>query len=207
MIEFDYPLGATPLDYDSLHLLIPKISIQAELNDFEARNIAAAIQWAEKSSKLKNNLMSIAGLTLLHKRMFNFTWSWAGKFRKSNTNIGSPWELIQGELKALCDDIRYQLEHQVYPLAELAVRFHHRLVLIHPFPNGNGRHARLAADLLLRFNHQPQLVWGGKSLDANSNLRQHYITAMRQADKGDYAPLMEFCLKAGQSGKEKGPDC
>lgn len=192
MIEFLHPHGATPIDIDSLHLLIPEISTHEELNEFEARNIASAIQWAHRSYKLKKDLMSIQGLKLLHNKMFDSTWRWSGKFRNVNTNIGISWEQIQVAVQALCDDTQYHIANQVYPWKELAVRFHHRIVSIHPFTNGNGRHARLAADLLLRFNNQPTLIWGDASLNNDCEQRSAYIESLRKADRGDICPLLRF---------------
>ena len=196
MIKLVYPPGATPLDADALKDLIPAIITQGELNEFEARNIADAVQWAARSRKLRKELLLSANLTLLHKRMFNNTWKWAGGFRHVNTNIGVSWEHIRPELQALCADVKYQIERQTYSWDELAVRFHYRLVAIHPFLNGNGRHARLAADLLLMFNNQPELTWGSASLVENTSLRREYISAIHEADKGIIQPLIDFARRS-----------
>ena len=148
------PEGATPLDPDTVAGLIPGLTTQAELNEFEAANIAAAVRWAVRSRVLRRDLLSAEGLRRLHRRMFDRTWRWAGDFRRTQTNIGVEWHQIPIQLSALCTDTLYQREHAAFgdtPAGwdEWACRFHHRLVLIHPFPNGNGRHARLATDLLL----------------------------------------------------------
>ena len=126
--------------------------------------------------------------------MFNFTWTWAGQFRRSDKNIGVHWPLIQAELHKLCDDTRFWVEQETFAWTELGARFHHRLVSIHPFPNGNGRHARLATDVLLRQNGQSSFTWGSVSLGAASAIRRQYIQALRSADAGDMSPLIEFVL-------------
>lgn len=167
-MRMEYPDGATPLDPDLLQALIPDLSTQQELNEWEAQNIAAALRWALRSRSLRRDLLSLSGLTLLHQRMFDQTWRWAGKFRLSDTNIGVVWHQAPTQVQALCDDVRYQMQFVsdssssggAYSWKERAVRFHHRLVLVHPFPNGNGRHARLATDLLLFYHGQPLFSWG-----------------------------------------------
>ncbi|WP_395091451.1 mobile mystery protein B [Armatimonas sp.] len=202
-MTFDYPEGATPLDPDTIQGLIPGLTTQGELNEFEARNIASALQWALRSRTLKRDLLTSNGLTRLHERMFNITWRWAGQFRKRETNIGVVPTQIPVALAALCGDVAYQVEHQVFGWDELAVRFHHRLVLIHPFPNGNGRHARLAADLLMHYQGLPMFSWGARSitegantggtlLTQSSDVRSAYLSALRQADRGDFEPLLAF---------------
>lgn len=124
--------------------------------------------------------------------MFNKTWRWAGKFRKSNKNIGVFWEQIPVRLKLLFDDVAYQIEKHVYELDELAARFHHRLVHIHPFPNGNGRHARLMSDILLFNQGAKRFTWGQENLVLDSQTKKGYINALRQADKHDYRALLNF---------------
>jgi Fic-DOC domain mobile mystery protein B len=193
--NLDYPPGATPLDADELASLLPgHITTQGELNEWEQLNILQGEQWARKQRK---GILSEAFLRQLHKQMFGETWRWAGEFRKSDKNIGIDWLKIGVELKKLLDDVRYQVEHGSFPVDEIAVRFHHRLVAIHPFPNGNGRHARLMADLLIERLGQPRFTWGQRSLNAgnlvNANeTRQCYIAALQAADARDIAPLLAF---------------
>lgn len=189
---FTYPPGATPLDPDAAAGLLPSIATQGELNEFEAANILRADRWASRSRTLRRDYPNVTALRELHRRMFDQTWRWAGQFRRVETNIGIAWPRIAGDLHALCDDVRYQVTHGVYDWDERAARFHHRLVAIHPFPNGNGRHARLAADLLLAFNGQPRLTWGSAGLTADAAPRREYIAALRAADGGDIVPLMAF---------------
>lgn len=189
---FTYPPGATPLDPDAAAGLIPNLTTQGELNEFEAANILQASRWANRSRTLRRDYPTVTALRELHRRMFDQTWRWAGQFRRVGTNIGISWPRIAGDLLALCDDVRYQIEHEVYPWDERAARFHHRLVSIHPFPNGNGRHARLATDLLLTFNGQPRFTWGSAGLTEDAAPRRAYIASLRDADRGDITPLLAF---------------
>lgn len=189
-IQLDYPPGATPLDGDELASLIPgHITTQGELNEWEQLNVVQGENWARKQRK---EILNEGFLLQLHKQMFGETWKWAGEFRKSDKNIGVDWLKIGVELKKLLDDTHYQIEHESYPPDEIAVRFHHRLVAIHPFPNGNGRHARLMADLLVERLGQPRFTWGRRSLVDASETRQHYIAALQAADRRDIAPLLAF---------------
>ena len=189
---FDYPEGATPLDPASAADLIPGLTTQGELNEFEARNILRAEQWALRARGDNRDVLLVTTLRKLHQRMFDQTWKWAGTFRRVETNIGVAWPQIPLRLEQLCQNTRYQIEHAVFPWEELAARFHHELVLIHPFPNGNGRHARLATDLLLQRHGQARFTWGSRSLTEAGATRQEYITALRQADAGAFDPLLRF---------------
>lgn len=189
-MHIDYPPGATPLDADELASLIPgHITTQGELNEWEQANIVQGDQWARKQRK---EILNEAFLRQLHHQMFGETWKWAGEFRKTDKNIGVDWLQIGVELKKLLDDTHYQIEHASYPPDEIAVRFHHRLVAIHPFPNGNGRHARLMADLLVERLGQPRFTWGSRSLIDAGATRQAYIAALQAADRRDIAPLLAF---------------
>jgi Fic-DOC domain mobile mystery protein B len=190
VMHIDYPPGATPLDADELASLVPgHITTQGELNEWEQANIVQGDQWARKQRK---EILNDAFVRQLHKQMFGETWRWAGEFRKSNKNIGIDWPKISVELRKLLDDVHYQIEHASCPPDEIAVRFHHRLVAIHPFPNGNGRHARLIADLLVERLRQPRFTWGSRSLFDAGETRQAYIAALQAADARDYAPLLDF---------------
>ena len=125
--------------------------------------------------------------------MFNKTWPWAGTFRKSAKSIGIDWTQIAVALKNLLDNTAYQIENQAVPIDEIVVRFHHQLLLIHAFPNGNGRHARLIADTLIVNLGGKRFSWGGNTSIATLGLtRQNYLSALRAADKGDIKPLMLF---------------
>lgn len=189
-VNLDYPPGATPLDADELANLIPgHITTQGELNAWEQRNIVQGEAWARK---LRQEIPQEAHIRKLHEPMCGETWRWAGEFRKSDKNLGVDWLKIGVELKKLLDDVRYQVEHGSYPADEIAVRFHHRLVAIPPFPNGNGRHARLMADLRAERLGHPRFSWGSRSLVDASETRQRYIAALQAADARDYGPLLAF---------------
>lgn len=188
--EIHHPPGATPLDADERASLMPgHIATQGELNEWEQLNILHGEGWARSQ---RRDILDEQFLRRLHREMFGETWRWAGRFRTSDKNIGVDWLRIGVEVKNLLDDIRFQVELGTMPADEIAVRFHHRLVAIHPFPNGNGRHARLMADLLAERLGRPRFTWGGANLiDANAT-RQHYIAALRAADGRDIAPLLAF---------------
>lgn len=189
-MNLDYAPGATPLDADELASLIPShITTQGELNEWEQLNIVQGETWARKYRK---EILEEGFLRQLHKKMFGETWQWAGTFRKSDKNIGVEWLKIGVDLKNLLEDVRTQVEFGSYPPDEIAVRFHHRLVLIHPFPNGNGRHARMMADLLIERLGNPRFSWGSRSLVDANDTRRNYIAALQAADVKDYAPLIAF---------------
>lgn len=190
-INLEYPSGATPLDPDEAQGLIPgHITTQAQLNRWELQNVAAGEAWALEQKK--HDILSFDFMKKLHKRMFGRTWRWAGAKRKTEKSIGIAPEAIEVEIKKLCDDVKAQLEYKSYPIEEIAARFHHRLVLIHPFPNGNGRFTRLMADLLLLQNGVERFRWGSDALNADGEIRASYIAALRAADGKDYRPLFQF---------------
>ncbi len=191
---FVYPAGATPLDPEEAEGLLPKhITTQGQLNEWEQVNILEAEIWVGRQNF---NLIEIATIDFaksLHQKMFSKTWSWAGQFRKSDKNIGVDWLSISVELRVLMGDIFYQIENNAYHMDELAARFHHRLVSIHPFANGNGRHARLMADIILLSQGYKRFSWGkSTNLADSSPVRTKYISALREADKMDYRLLLEF---------------
>jgi Fic-DOC domain mobile mystery protein B len=189
-INLDYAPGATPLDADELASLIPgHITTQGELNEWEQLNIVQGDTWARKQ---RREILDEDFLRRLHQQMFGETWRWAGSFRQSDKNIGVDWLHIGVELKKLLDDVRYQVANGSLPPDEIAVRFHHRLVSIHPFPNGNGRHARMMADLLAERLGRPRFTWGSASLIDANETRGRYIAALQAADARDIAPLLAF---------------
>jgi Fic-DOC domain mobile mystery protein B len=186
--------GQTPLTEEEKHQLRPSLSTRAQLNEVERLNIHAARLWAMRRSILRRpDLLTDAFVRELHRRMFNQVWKWAGKYRTSDRNLGWEWSRIPEGIRVLLDDARYWQEHATYSVAEIAVRLHHRMVVIHPWPNGNGRHARLLADILIAAHTGAPLPWGA-SLDlAQPGLaRARYIAALQSADQGDYAPLLAF---------------
>lgn len=190
-LKFDGPLGATPLDPEELEGLIPAhIERRIELDAWESLNILKAEKWL--LALRRKDILTLDFVKLLHKRMFDDTWKWAGRFRTRETNIGVAPAQIAPRARELCQDVAAQVAHKSMPLDEIAAVFHHRLVSIHPFANGNGRHARLMTDLLLMRNGAPRFTWGADNLNADSEIRQRYIAALRAADARDYKLLFAF---------------
>jgi Fic-DOC domain mobile mystery protein B len=183
--------GATPLDPDEANGLLPRhITTQGELNEWEQQNIMAGAQWAMRA---RADLLTDVFVRTLHRKMFDKTWKWAGTFRRTEKNIGVDPAQIAVQLRDLLENTRYWLTHGTYPVDECAIRFHHRLVLIHPFPNGNGRHARLLTDLLLRRNGAQPFTWGGAEGPGDSgDARERYLAALREADSGDVSNLLRL---------------
>jgi Fic-DOC domain mobile mystery protein B len=182
--------ASTPLTAEEREGLIPSyVTLRRELNEAEQANILEAVEWAFAR---KRNVLDERFLTDLHKRMFGRVWRWAGKFRRTERNLGVDPLHIAIDLRQLLDDSRYWIEHTTYPPDEICARFHHRLVAIHPFPNGNGRHARLATDLLLAALGQPRFSWGRTNLVNPGETRRAYVAALRAADARNIGPLLEF---------------
>ena len=190
---FETDDNSTPLTEEEKQQLKTKwITTRAELNELETKGIAEAEIWLLKNKK---DILNETFIKKLHKKMFGDIWKWAGSFRTSERNIGvTPYE-IQPKLRILIDDVRFWIENQTFSQKEIAIRFHHRLVQIHPFPNGNGRISRLMADLLMKQFGQPVLNWGSGSLTEISKLRKEYISALQKADNGDYSLLLKFIEK------------
>lgn len=187
-MQFLYPEGATPLDADYSAQLIPShITTQSQLNEWEAMNIQEARNWTFFKRRTKH-ILDIGFIKKLHTKMFNKTWMWAGQWRTCQTNIGIEPYRIVSELGQLLGDIDYYRNNGTYSMDEIAIRLHHRLVWIHPFPNGNGRHARFMADIFLKDQGLPFFDWG-KPL---GNSRRQYIEALQAADRHDYEPLFRF---------------
>lgn len=195
--SWEYPPGATPLDPDEANGLIPQhITTQKQLNEWEQVNILEAEKWINRQHFDSVKIFTTDFIKKLHQRMFNETWKWAGQFRQTNKNIGVEWVCIAVDLKILLDDLQYQIKNSAYPMDELAARFHHRLVSIHPFANGNGRHARMMTDILLLAQGHDRFSWGrAKNLAELPPVREQYINALRAADKMNYAPLLDFVRK------------
>lgn len=191
-MHFEYLPGATPIDPDEAIGLIPAhISTQADLNAWEEMNIIEGADWIKRQKILKS--LNEGLVRELHRRMFNHTWDWAGTYRKSAKSIGVDWPHIAVTLKNLLDNTIYQIEHQAIPNDEIAIRFHHQLVLIHAFANGNGRHARLMSDALIVSLGGEPFSWGAnRSLATPGTTRQNYLSALRSADDGRLEPLIQF---------------
>lgn len=193
-LEFRYIEGQTPLDDDEKEgLLISSVTTRGELDEFEQLNIEKAIQWSLGKNWKSGYILSESFIKELHKRMFSDVWQWAGVFRKTNKNIGVDKYHIGISLKQLFDDSQYWLEHGTYTDEEFAIRFSHRIVQIHCFPNGNGRHSRLIADIIInQLFGKPFFKWNGSNLNKAGEVRLTYLKAIRKADKGDMNPLIEF---------------
>ncbi|MBV8961693.1 MAG: mobile mystery protein B [Hyphomicrobiales bacterium] len=187
---FDFDADATPLTTVELDGLIPThITLRSELNELEQRNIAAADRWAFSR---KRDVISEPFLRGLHRRMFDGVWRWAGRYRTTERNLGIASYLIETSLRQLIEDARYWMANSAYSRDELALRFHHRLVAIHPFANGNGRWSRLAGDLLAVQQGNPRFTWGRAHLQSAVDVRRLYIAALRAADDHDLDPLIAF---------------
>lgn len=180
----------TPLDAEEREQLIPSyITLRRELNEAEQINIASAAKWL---SLRKRDVLDESFLRELHKRMFGDVWRWAGKYRKTSRNIGVDAYRIPMDIMQVIGDAKFWVENATYSPDEIAVRFSHRLVAIHPFPNGNGRFSRMIGDLLAVQLGQPRFSWGSQNLvDANAT-RAVYIAALRAADAHDINPLIAF---------------
>ena len=192
-MEFQYAPGATPLDPDEAAGLVPShITTQADLNAWEQANILQAVRWVARQKK--RDLLTEGFVRDLHRRMFDQTWKWAGTFRQSNKNIGVDRTQVAVKLLNLLDNTRFQIDHKVFEPDELVVRFHHQLVWVHAFPNGNGRHARLMADVLAQQLGRPRMTWGGADVELVSmgTVRDRYLKALREADQGQWSALIAF---------------
>lgn len=194
-LNLQYEYGQTPLDPEELEgLKIYSISTKAELDEFEQQNIEEAMLWAMKLKYSYEKIISEKFILDLHKRMYKNVWKWAGTFRNTEKNIGVKQYMITHDLRNLLDDTIYWIENQTYSPHEIAIRFKHRLVAIHCFPNGNGRHSRLMADIMIeKIFHLPPFTWGRNQVTlSKEQIRKEYINAIRAADQNDYQPLLHF---------------
>lgn len=191
---FQEPEDATPLEPEEREGLLQSwITHRSDLNEAEQENIIKGAAWARGGRGRKPaNLRNIGFALALHKRMFGEVWKWAGTFRRTSRNIGVDAYRIPIETAALFDNVRYWIEHETYPPDEIAVRLHHQLVAIHPFPNGNGRHSRLMADLLIEALGGEPFSWGGGTLADTRELRTRYIAVLKAADDHNIEPLLTF---------------
>ena len=190
---FETDDNSTPLTEEEKQQLKAKwITTRSELNELETKGIANAEIWLLKNKK---DILNETFIKNLHKKMFGDIWKWAGTFRTTERNIGvAPYE-IQPKLRILLDDVKFWVDNRTFSPKEIAIRFHHRLVQIHPFPNGNGRISRLMADLLMKQFNLPALNWGSGNLTEISELRKEYISSLREADSGNYTLLLSFIDK------------
>jgi len=190
---FQEPDDATPLD-PALRgdLLQTWITTRADLNEAEEENIVDGAAWARRRRGGAETLLNEDFSKPLHKQMFGDVWKWAGTYRQNELNIGIAPHLIAAEMPVMFDNARYWVENKTYPPDEIAVRLHHRLTQIHGFPNGNGRHARMMADLLIEKLGGKPFTWGSGSIHDTGTLRTTYINALRAADNHDFGPLLAF---------------
>lgn len=203
-LVLNYTINQTPLDEDEREgLKIKSISTREELNEFEQQNIETAIAWLSGRAITLDNFLTEKFVMNLHFRMFNEVWLWAGTFRLSDKTIGIDSHYIGVEIKKLLDNCKYWIDNKTFSEEEIAIRLKHRLVQIHPFPNGNGRHSRLMADIMMeKIFNKPIFSWGGISIDSIGDGSSVYIKALREADKGDFGPLLGFAqLNGGRIAK------
>jgi len=193
-LEIDYIYGQTPITEEEKEgLIIQTISKREELDEFEQLNIESAIEWSMQRKLSMEKILTIDFILDVHKRMFNKTWKWAGKFRTTNKNIGIDKYQIHQELKMVCDDCKYWIEKDTYTKDEIAIRFKHRIVSVHPFANGNGRHSRLCADIIISHVLKEEIFsWGRLNLVKPGESRKKYLEAIYAADNGDIQPLLKF---------------
>jgi Fic-DOC domain mobile mystery protein B len=183
----------TPLTPEEQADLIPSLATREELNEWERDNILRARQWALGDRQISRlDPTEEEYIRELHGRMFDQTWKWAGTYRKTDKNLGVPMGEIRERLAQLLGNAAYWLGNKTYDVNECAVRFHHELVVIHSFSNGNGRHARLIADVVAVKCGHPAFSWGSKDLTALGEARNQYLSALRNADKGDFTSLLKF---------------
>lgn len=193
-LNLEYIGGQTPLDEDEKDgLLIPTIATRSELDEFEQQNIEEAMQWVLSRSLKKEVICTEKFVRDLHRRMFGNVWAWAGDFRRTNKNLGIDKWQIPMALRNLLKDTIYWMDHEIFTPDEIAIRFKHRIVSIHCFPNGNGRHSRLVADVIIeKVYGQPVFSWGAGDLVTQGESRRKYLHALREADQSNYRSLLIF---------------
>lgn len=195
-IELQYEDGQTPIDEDEKDgLLIPSVTTKGELDEVEQRNIEDAILWVISRRKrfTVDEVLTEQFIKDLHKRMFGGVWKWAGSFRNTNKNIGVDKYQVSTALRMLLDDCRFWVENKTFSPDEIAIRFKHRLVAIHCFSNGNGRHSRLMADIIVeKLFEKDVFSWSGQDLARSGTPRAAYLKAIREADRNNYDLLLEF---------------
>jgi Fic-DOC domain mobile mystery protein B len=192
IMEYDH--GQTPLDENEIEgLRHSHVTTRGELDQMEQLNIEKAVRWAFEEKFRKNTILSAGFIKSLHKLMLGEVWIWAGEYRKSEKNLGVDWTRIGPDLKVLLDDTNYWIVNRTFDPDEIAIRFKHRLVSIHCFPNGNGRHSRLMADILIRAVFQRHwFSWGSSDSVSPHKTRKKYINCLKEADKGNIKPLLDF---------------
>ncbi len=193
-LNLHYQVGQTPLNKDEISgLKIKSITTQSELDELEQLNIEKTIEWTINTRLKTERILTEKFVKDLHKKMYGDVWKWAGEFRKSDKNIGVQWSQIGLKLKDLLDDTYYWIENNTYDSEEITIRFKHRLVSIHCFPNGNGRHSRLMADIIMELVFKDKIfTWHQSNMVKADEVRKKYINALRKADNRDIYPLIDF---------------
>ena len=193
-LEFDYKDGQTPLEEEEKEgLKIKSITTQGELDEFEQLNIEKAVEWTIHTKLKPENILTEKFIKDLHKKMYGDVWKWAGEFRRTEKNIGTSWAKIGLELKVLLDDTKFWIENKTFSPEEISIRFKHRIVSIHCFPNGNGRHSRLMADIIIESIFGKEIFsWHQSNMVKANEIRKMYINALKEADNGNIKPLIEF---------------
>jgi len=195
-LEIAYEDGQTPLSEEEKDgLLIKTITVHGELDEYEHLNIENAIEWTIRTKFKRDQVLTEEFIKKLHRKMLGDVWKWAGSFRKSNKNIGIHWTQPGVELKYLLDDTNYWIKNNTYSPEEISIRFKHRLVSIHCFPNGNGRHSRIMADILMEHIFKKEVfTWQESNILKADDIRKAYINALKNADNGDIKPLIDFAI-------------
>ena len=195
-LNLEYTDGQTPLDEDEKEgLKIKAITTQKELDEFEQLNIEKAIEWTIHANLNLEKILSEKFIKNLHKKMYGDVWKWAGEFRKSDKNIGIKWTQIGIELKNLIDGAKYWIENKTYSPEEISIRFKHKIVAIRCFPNGNGRHSRMLADIIMESIFGEKIfTWHQSNMVKADETRKLYISTLKEADNGNIKPLIEFAL-------------
>lgn len=195
-LDLNYTKGQTPLNEDEKEgLLIKTISTMQELDEFEQLNIEKAIEWTIRTNFKTEKILTEEFIKRVHLKMFGETWKWAGEFRKSEKNIGVSWIIIGIELRNLLDDTKFWIKNKTYSEQEIAIRFKHRIVKIHCFPNGNGRHSRIMADIIMENIFKKETFsWGFKNRLQADEMRKNYIKALKEADNHNINSLIDFAV-------------
>ena len=199
-LELHEPSGAPPLTLDEmLGLRAKHITTRGELNELESENIIEGLTWLERRP-ISFDVLTDDSARAVHKRLFGQVWDWAGVFRLTEKNIGVPVWHISTELRTCLDDARFWREQATYDPLEATARFHHKLVWVHPFANGNGRWARIMADAYLAtIDPDIFLDWsGGGTLTSDNDQRTRYIAGLRAADAYEFGPLIEMVKAAAK---------
>ena len=190
-LDFNYIAGQTPLsDEEKEGLLIKSITTRGELDELEQLNIEKVIEWILNSNFKGEKILTEKFIKSVHKKMLGDVWAWAGKFRKSEKNIGVDWIYIGVELRILFDDTKFWIDDNTYIPDEIAIRFKHRLVNIHCFPNGNGRHSRIMADIIIESIFGKKVFsWNDSNLVTPDKTREEYIKVNKNGRRWYYKTI------------------